>query len=92
MIKTRVAHGYRRQQLAAGACSYANICEQCDDYVPDPQRHNVLVSQLADVIELRDDAHQRGWTDETTRHQHVADAITGHLRTIENQQSTNTTS
>jgi len=28
MIKTRVAHGYCSRHLTAGACTYANICEQ----------------------------------------------------------------
>lgn len=85
MIKTRVAHGYCSRHLTAGACSYANICEQCDNYVPDPARRDVLGSQLADVIELRNDAGQRGWTDEHARHQHVADALSRHLRTMDNR-------
>lgn len=88
MIKTRVAHGYCSRHLTAGACSYANICEQCDNYVPDPNRRNILDAQLADVIILRDDAEQRGWTNEASRHQHVADALNTHLRTIENRQPT----
>jgi integrase len=83
MIKTSVAHGYCSRHLAAGACTYANICEQCDNYVPDPDRRDVLAAQLADAIALHDDAEQRGWTSEAARHQHVANAITGHLRTIE---------
>ena len=86
MIKTRVAHGYCSRHPTAGACSYANICEQCDNYIPDPHRQPVIESQLADVIELRDDAEQRGWTDERIRHQHVTDALTKHLHTIENRQ------
>lgn len=85
MIKTRVAHGYCSRHLTAGACSYANICEQCDNYIPDANRRDVIDAQLADVIELRDDADQRGWTDDTTRHQHVAEALTRHLRTIDNR-------
>ncbi len=92
MIKTRVAHGYCSRQLAAGACSYANICEQCDNYVPDPNRRDILDAQLADVIVLRDDAEQRGWIDETNRHQHVADALTTHLRTTENRRPADTAS
>jgi len=48
---------------------------------------NSIDAQLADVIELRDDADQRGWTDDTTRHQHVAEALTRHLRTIDNRRS-----
>ncbi len=86
MIKTRVAHGCCSRHLTAGACSYANICEQCDNYVPDPAHHNVIEEQLADVIELRNDAERRDWTDERTRHQHVAEALTNHLRTIDNRQ------
>ena len=70
--------------LTAGACSYANICEQCDNYVPDRARRDLLGSQLADIIELRNDAEQRGWTEESTRHQHVANALSRHLRTIDN--------
>jgi site-specific recombinase XerD len=83
MIKTRVAHGYCSRHLTAGACSYANICEQCDNYVPDPNRRDVIDAQLADVIVLRDDADQRGWTEERSRHEHVVDALSRHLRTIE---------
>jgi len=63
MIKTSVAHGYCSRHLTAGACSYANICEQCDNYIPDPERRDVLAAQLADVIALRDDAEQRSWQD-----------------------------
>ena len=87
MIKTRVAHGYCSRHLTAGACSYANICEQCDNYVPDPTRQHVIEGQLADVIELRDDADRRGWTDERIRHQHVTEALSRHLRTIEIRKS-----
>lgn len=85
MIKTRVAHGYCSRHLTAGACSYANICEQCDNYIPDPNRRDILDAQLADITALRDDAEQRGWTTEVSRHQHVADALSKHLRTIENR-------
>ena len=37
MLKTRVAHGYCSRARAAGACPYANICEQCDNFTPDPE-------------------------------------------------------
>lgn len=83
MIKTRVAHGYCSRHPSAGACTYANICEQCDNYIPDPNSRDVLAAQLADITALHDDAEQRGWTSEAARHQHVANAIIGHLRTIE---------
>lgn len=87
MIKTRVAHGYCSRHLTAGACSYANICEQCDNYVPDTDRRDVLDAQLADIIVLRNDAEQRGWSEERSRHEHVVDALTRHLRTIESRRT-----
>ena len=37
MLKTRVAHGYCSRELVADACPYANICEQCDNYVAAPK-------------------------------------------------------
>ncbi len=92
MIKTRLAHGYCSRHPAADACTYANICEQCANFVPDPARRDILEDQLADVIELRDDAAARAWGSETSRHQHVADALTTHLRTIENRHAPNTAS
>ncbi|MDA8358224.1 MAG: tyrosine-type recombinase/integrase [Actinomycetota bacterium] len=36
MLKTRLAHGFCSREPVAGACAYANICEQCDNFVPDP--------------------------------------------------------
>ena len=62
MLKTRVAHGFCSRDPVAGACAYANICEQCDNFVPDPERAPVLASQRDDIRNLRDDAEQRGWT------------------------------
>lgn len=83
MLKTRVAHGFCSRDPIAGACGYANICEQCDNFVPDPERADTLSAQLADVTELRDDARARGWTDETARHERVATALERHLRRID---------
>lgn len=83
MLKTRVAHGFCSRDPVAGACGYANICEQCDNFVPDPARHDILAGQLADVTALREDAESRGWTNETARHDRVADALEGHLRRID---------
>lgn len=83
MLKTRVAHGFCSRDPVAGACGYANICEQCDNYVPDPEQRGVLADQLADVTILRDDAHKRGWTDETARHDRVTNALERHLRRID---------
>jgi len=83
MLKTRVAHGFCSRDPVAGACGYANICEQCDNYLPDPDRHDVLAGQLADVSILREDAEQRGWTDEAARHDRVAEALTRHIRRID---------
>ena len=49
MLKTRVAHGYCSRQLVADACPYANICEQCDNYVAAPEFNPQLEAQLADI-------------------------------------------
>jgi integrase len=83
MTKTRLAHGFCTRHLAAGPCPYANICEQCDNFIPDPDQRPVIAAQLADVITLRDDATTRNWPDETERHQRVADALTTHLHRID---------
>jgi integrase len=82
MLKTRVAHGYCSRSEVAGACPYANICEQCDNYQPAPEFAAALTAQLADVEALRRDAQDRGWDNEATRHKNVADSIEGHLRRI----------
>jgi hypothetical protein len=37
LLKTRVAHGYCSRDLVAEACPYANICEQCDNFVTTTQ-------------------------------------------------------
>ena len=82
MLKTRLAHGSCSRDPIAGPCGYANICEQCANFAPDPQRADILTEQLADVRVLRDDAKARGWTDETARHERVANALQTHLRRI----------
>ena len=89
MLKTRVAHGYCSRQLAAEACPYANICEQCDNYATAPEFIPQLQAQLADVTALRDDAAARGWHTEVARHSRVIASIQTHLqrltRTAENR-------
>jgi len=82
MLKTRVAHGYCSRSHIAGACPYANICEQCDNYQPAPEFIPALQAQLVDVTALRDDAHTRGWDSEVARHQRVIDSLDGHLRRL----------
>jgi hypothetical protein len=85
MLKTRVAHGYCSRDLVADACSYANICEQCDNYVAAPEFQPALEAQLADIHTLRDDAQARGWDSETARHERVIASIDSHLRRLRNQ-------
>lgn len=85
MLKTRVAHGYCSRDLVADACPYANICEQCDNYVAAPEFQPALEAQLADIHQLRDDAQARGWDSETARHERVIASIDGHLRRLRNQ-------
>ncbi|MFV2074104.1 MAG: tyrosine-type recombinase/integrase [Thermoanaerobaculales bacterium] len=82
MLKTRVAHGYCSRHLAAGACSYANICETCEDFVSAPEFAPVLESQLIDVRALRDDAVQRGWETEIARHGRVVESLEEHLERL----------
>ena len=82
MLKTRVAHGYCSRQLAAEACPYANICEQCDNYVTAPEFIPQLQAQLADITALRDDAAARGWHTEVARHSRVIARIQGHLNRL----------
>ena len=82
MLKTRVAHGYCSRQLAAEACPYANICEQCDNYVTAPEFIPQLQAQLADVTALRDDAAARGWHTEVARHSRVIASLQAHLQRL----------
>jgi hypothetical protein len=88
MLKTRLAHGYCSRQLAAEACPYANICEQCNNYVTAPEFIPQLQAQFADVTALRDDAARRGWHTEVARHSRVITSLQAHLqrliRTTEN--------
>lgn len=82
MLKTRVAHGYCSRDLVADACPYANICEQCDNFVTTTQFLPQLQAQLADVRALRDDAQARGWHSEAARHTRVAASLEGHLQRL----------
>jgi integrase len=87
ILKTRVAHGFCSRDLTAGACPYANICEQCDNFVPDPERANILAGQLDDVRALAADAEQRNWDTEATRHHRVEAALERHLNNLHQQPS-----
>jgi integrase len=82
-LKTRVAHGYCSRHLAAEACPYANICEQCDNFIPAPENTAVLAGQLADIRVLHADATSRGWDSETARHARVIDKLEGHLASLQ---------
>ena len=64
LIKTRLAHGFCSRDPVADACPYSNICEQCDNFVPDPTRVDVIAEQLDDIRHLHDDANARDWTSE----------------------------
>ena len=91
-LKTRVAHGYCSRHLAAEACPYANICEQCDNFVPAPEHAETLTAQLVDVQALLTDAQTRGWDTEIARHQHVATALERHLATLQRPRTGSPTS
>jgi site-specific recombinase XerD len=92
MIKTRVAHGYCSRQLAAEACPYANICEQCDNFVTTTEFIPALQAQLADISALHDDAAERGWDTEVARHARVITSIQNHLNRLTQQAKIDTTS
>jgi site-specific recombinase XerD len=83
MLKTRVAHGYCSRQLTAQACPYANICEQCDNYVTATEFIPQLQAQVADITALRDDAAERGWHTEVARHSRVIASIQNHLQRLQ---------
>lgn len=87
MLKTRLAHGFCSRDLVAGACPYSNICEQCDNFVPDPDRAVIIEEQLDDVRQLQADAEERGWTGEAARHHRVAEALTRHAETVRRRPS-----
>ena len=82
MLKTRLAHGYCARELVAEACPYANVCENCANFVAAPEFAPILNSQLADVRRLRDDVKTKGWDSEVARHEHVIESLEGHLRRL----------
>ncbi|MGH9278670.1 MAG: tyrosine-type recombinase/integrase [Acidimicrobiales bacterium] len=84
MLKTRVAHGYCSRDLVADACPYANICEQCENFVTTAEFQPAIEQQLADVRSLEQDANARGWESESARHARVIDSLERHLRRITN--------
>jgi hypothetical protein len=88
MLKTRLAHGFCARPKAAGPCPYANICEQCDFFVPDPAATTTISAQLDDIIALQADAHARGWDDEAARHERVAASLDQHLERLRRHHST----
>ena len=88
MLKTRVAHGYCSRHIAAEACPYANICEQCDNYVTSSEFVPALRAQLADEVDLEQDARTRGWDNEVARHARVITSIRRHLNRLEQQPTT----
>lgn len=83
MIKTRVGNGYCSRHQAQGACSYANICETCENFATGPEFAAALTDQLHDIRALQADAQHRGWTSESHRHEHVAGALEGHLNRLQ---------
>ena len=83
MIKTRVAHGYCSRHETAGACSYANICENCANFTTGREFTDALTEQLDDIQSLKADAEERGWGSEAARHATTAAALTTHLHQLQ---------
>jgi len=75
---------YCSRDLVAEACPYANICEQCDNFVTITEFAPALQDQLGDVRALHEDAVERGWDSEAARHARVIGSIAGHLRRLKN--------
>ncbi|MGH3477241.1 MAG: tyrosine-type recombinase/integrase, partial [Nocardioidaceae bacterium] len=88
MLKTRVAHGYCSRHLAAEACPYANICEQCDNFQTTAKFLPQLQAQLADEQALHDDAADRGWDNEVARHARVIASLQRHLDRLRGSRAT----
>lgn len=67
-IKTALAGGHCLRAPAQGPCAYANICEHCPSFQPDPDDIPTLTRQRETATALADDATTRGWDAETERH------------------------
>jgi len=67
-IKSRLAGGFCLRTPAQGACTYANICENCPSLHTDASSLPVLAAQRVDAEALALDAEQRGWITEADRH------------------------
>jgi integrase len=87
MLKTRLANGYCSRELVAGECAYANICEQCENFLTTPELAPVIESQLQDVRRLEADAAGRGWASEQARHGRVATRLEWHLHAARSRQA-----
>jgi integrase len=91
MLKTRVAHGYCSRDQAAGACPYANICEQCDNFTTNTTFAPTIDDQIQDLQTLSADASQRGWTDEAARHNRVIASLQAHTQHLHRDTTRQTT-
>jgi len=67
-IKSRLAGGFCLRTPAQGACTYANICENCPSLHTDASSLPVLAAQRVDAEALARDAEERGWITEADRH------------------------
>ena len=83
-------HGHCSRDLAADACTYANICETCPSFTTTAEFVPAITAQLNDIQQLRDDAHQRGWNSEVARHQRVIDSLERHLRHHQHERANTT--
>ncbi len=68
LIKSRLAGGFCLRAPAQGACTYANICEHCPSFHSDASSLPILAAQRVDARALAQDAEERGWISEATRH------------------------
>jgi hypothetical protein len=75
LLKSRMAGGFCLRAPTQGACSYANICENCPSYRADPSSLPILAAQRVDAQALARDAEERGWIDEAERHHKLIERL-----------------
>jgi hypothetical protein len=78
-LKTRVAHGYCSLHLAGDASPVRQHLRAVRQLRAHPEFIPALQAQLADIIQLLNDAERRGWSSELERHSRVIARLEEHL-------------
>ena len=75
MLKTPVAQVYCSRRLTAEACPYANICEQCDNFVTTTEFIPALQAQLAESPHCKTTPPYAGWDTDVACHARLITSI-----------------